>query len=251
MKTLIIEDESLAADRLRKMLCAADPSIIILDVCNSVASSVKWLKNNPAPDFICMDIELSDGKCFEIFQSVEVTSPLVFVTAYDEHAIKAIKLNALDYLLKPVNKQELEEAVKKAKKNASSNSSAKPDLKELEGLIQNIAHKVKPKKLAVNSMEGSLFVDLDKIVRLEADSNYTRIYLADGRKLVVPRTLKEYDEILSGFGFCRIHSAHMVNVSFVEKYLKGEGGQVIMHDGKAIDVSKQKRAELMKALTIN
>jgi two-component system LytT family response regulator len=251
MKTLIIEDEALAAERLRKMLLAADPHTEVLAICNSIASSVDWLKKNPSPDLICMDIELSDGKCFAIFQQVDITSQLIFVTAYDEYAIQAIKLNALDYLLKPVNKSELETALIKVKKNLNSVRGEMPDLKNMENLVQGIAHHVKPKKLAISTMEGSTFVELDNIVRLEADSNYTHIYLLDGRKLLVPRTLKEYDELLSGFGFCRIHSAHMVNLSFVEKYVKGEGGQIIMHDGKAIDVSKQKRGDLMKALAIN
>ncbi|HXC06081.1 MAG TPA: LytTR family DNA-binding domain-containing protein [Bacteroidia bacterium] len=251
MKVLLIEDEALAAERLKKMLLSVEPGTEIVGVCNSIASSVAWLQTHPAPDLIFMDIELSDGKCFSIFQSVTITSPLIFVTAYDKHAIQAIKLNALDYLLKPVNKAEMETAIQKVRERAPAAPKEEPALKNLELLVQGIAQNIRPKKLAINTMEGSTFVELDNIIRLEADSNYTHIYLLDGRKMLVPRTLKEYDEILNGFGFCRIHSAHMVNVTYVEKYIKGDGGQVIMRGGKSIDVSKVKRADLMKALAIN
>ncbi|HTB07480.1 MAG TPA: LytTR family DNA-binding domain-containing protein [Bacteroidia bacterium] len=247
MKTLIIEDEAPAAARLKGMLELLEPSTEILSICNSVQSSVKWLKNNPAPELIMMDIELADGRSFEIFEKVTITSPIIFTTAYDQFAIKAIKLHALDYLMKPVNKKELAEALQKAKNKVNI---ASTELSELQQIIAGMSAGKRPKKLAISTVDSTQFVELDKIIRLEADSNYTHIFVNGGQMITVSRTLKEYEDLLSGFGFFRVHKAHIINLSFIDKLLKGDGGSVLMTDGKAIEISPLKKKELMTALSI-
>lgn len=246
MKILIVEDEIHASERLKKLLSAIDPIIEILAVCDSVESSVKWLKSNQLPDLIFMDIEIADGRSFEIFKNVQVTSPVIFITSYNEFAINAIKLNALDYLLKPIDKNELKEAVLKAQKVLGS--SDRPDYPTIYNAIGNWD---KPKKLAVNDLNGARFVDIDKIIRLKADSNYTHIVLTSGESIISSKTLKDYEEMLVQCGFFRVHNTHLINLSYVEKYVKGIGGTVIMSDGASIDVSRQKKKELLDALSMN
>jgi two-component system LytT family response regulator len=249
MKALIIEDEAPAAARVKKILSTVNPEVVVVEVCDSVESSVNWLKRNPPPDLILMDIELSDGKSFDIFSQVRVTSPVIFITAYDEFAIRAIKFNALDYLLKPINKEELSVALLKVMDLKINKSLPNPDYAFLQEMMKNISTGVKPKRLSIHNVNGTTYIDPEKIIRLEADSNYTRIFLSDGKKLIASRTLKEYDELLSGIGFFRVHSAHLINVSMVEKYIKGEGGFVEMNDGTMIEVSRHKKKELIALLS--
>lgn len=247
MKTLIIEDETPAATRLKNLLVSINPEINILNICNSVDSSVKWLKNNPAPELIITDIELGDGRSFEIFDKVTITSPIIFTTAYDQFAIRAIKFNALDYILKPVNKKELAEALEKVRKKMRP---APSDLSELHHIITGMASGKKPKKLAVSTLESTQFIELDKIIWLEADSNYTHISISGGQKLTASRTLKEYEDILSEYGFFRVNKAYIINISFIEKLLKGDGGYVLMSDGKTIEISPLRKKELMATLSL-
>ena len=248
MKALIVEDEIPAAERLKKILGSIDCGIDVLNVCNSVESSVKWLKENKAPDVIFMDIELSDGRSFEIFKHVTITSGVIFITAYDDFAIKAIKLNALDYLLKPVDKEELAFAIKKI------HTAKEPENRnylELSQSYQAVSTGEKPKKLVVHDTTGARFITIDKIIRLKADSNYTHIYLNGGECIVSSRTLKHYEEVLTYVGFFRVSNAWLINLACIEKYVKGVGGDVVMTDGAVIEVSRHKKKELLDALSLN
>ena len=179
MKIFIVEDEIHAAERLKKLLLSIDSTIQILSVCDSVQSSVQWLKNNNWPDLIFMDIEIADGRSFDIFKEVNITSPVIFITSYNEFAIKAIKLNALDYLLKPIDKDELKEALNKAKKTISSG-----ERQDYQQFTNSVNSGEKPKKLAIHDLNGARFVDIEKIIRLKADSNYTHIVLSSGETIV-------------------------------------------------------------------
>lgn len=246
MKALIIEDEIPAAERLTKLLSSVNPAITILSICDSVEGSVNWLKTNSAPDIIFMDIELTDGRSFEIFNHIDVTSPVVFITSYDEFAIKAIKLNALDYLLKPIDKQELASALQRLEKNQKGNLS-----KSYSALSQSLNQEKPIKKLAIGDLNEVRFIEIDKIIRLKADSNYTHIYLASGESITSSRTLKEYEDLLINNNFFRVHNTHLINLSYVERYIKGIGGTVIMSDGVSVEVSRKKKKELMDLLSLN
>ena len=165
MKALIIEDEIPVAAQLKKMLEQATPAITVLQVCRNIKESVTWLKNNPSPEIIFMDIELTDGKSFEIFEQVNVTSPVIFTTAYDDFAIKAIKLNALDYILKPIKESELSQALTKVEKFYAS-TPMKVDFSELQKLIASMTEGKHPKRLAIRTMNGASFINISEIVRL-------------------------------------------------------------------------------------
>jgi two-component system LytT family response regulator len=248
MKVLIIEDELPAADQLKMMLKKFASTIDILSVCKSIHESVKWIKNNPMPDLIFMDIELDDGKSFEIFQHVDITAQVIFTTAYDAFAIKAIKLNALDYLLKPVNYEELKTALNKAVKHwqlANRNNYA---FLELKNLVKGMIPKNGPKKLGVNTMDGTVFILIEDIIRLEAASSYTNIFTKDKEKVMASRTLKEFEELLSDSGFYRVHHSHLVSLSHITQYLKGDGGVIVLSNGESIEVSRQRKKGLLELL---
>ncbi len=245
MKALIIEDELPAAGRLKNLLFTLDESIEILSVLPSVEKAVDWFNVNPFPDIIFMDIELSDGKCFEIFNRVKITAPVIFTTAYDQFAIKAIKLNALDYLLKPLDINELGTAIDKLKQSSKKN--AIEGFEALVDYIANAAQNKKPRKLAVKDSNSTRFIDISNIVRLQADSNYTIVYLTDGSKIITTRTLKEYQDILTELGFFRVHNTHINNLSLVDKFLK-DSCNLIMTDGSSIEVSRNRKKDLLTEL---
>lgn len=250
MKVLIIEDELPAATKLIKLLELTEQPISILQVCRTVKESVNWLNNNPAPDLIFMDIELADGKSFEIFEQVKISAPVVFVTAYNEYAIKAIKLRALDYLLKPVTKPMLIEAIEASRQYVSASPGISQSLSDIRQLMNDMEEGKKPKKIAIKAKDSISFIEIDHISHLIADSNYTHLHLISGKKITIPRTLKEYEELLDSFGFFRIHNTYIINLSMVDKYIRGDGGQVVMKDGSTLEVSQSRKKELMQLLLI-
>ena len=169
----------------------------------------------------------------------------VFVTAYDHYAIKAIRFSALDYLVKPVDIDELKWSVERAelKKNNSS-TNARLDL-----LLDHISNPKKDfKRIVIPSQDSLRFIRIDEIVYLEANMNYTHIYMSGNEKYVVSRTIKEYEELLPESTFIRIHNSYIINKDYLEKYERGDGGQVIMSNGVRLDVSKRKKADFLKAI---
>lgn len=238
MKVLLIEDEAVAAERLKKLLLSMDKDIEILSVCNSITASVEWLSNHPKPDIIFMDIELSDGRSFEIFKKVKVVSPVIFTTAYDKFALDAIKNNALDYLLKPIDKDELRHALTKYKEKKMMDSV--PDFSTLFE---------KPKKLAINLASDTRFIDIDDIEYLKADSNYTHIFTVKGEKITTSHTLGDYENMLAPYRFLRVHNAYIINPAYVLSFNK-TGGYLIMHNGSQIKISRYKNKELLALLSL-
>ena len=241
MNILIIEDELPTANRLKSLLAGIDETIEVLDVLPSIKKAVQYLNNNIIPDVIFMDIELSDGRCFEIFKQVKISVPVIFTTAYDEFALKAIKLNAMDYLLKPIDEKELIEALEKLKKLRKSNGT-----NDFTPLI-DVASGIKTKKIAIKDSTGARFVEISNIVRLQADSNYTVIFLTDKTEVLTTRTLKEYEDILTDYGFFRAHNAHLINLNLVEKFMK-DSNTVEMSNSDTIEVSRYKKKELLSKL---
>jgi two-component system LytT family response regulator len=244
MNVLIIEDEQPTANRLKSILADIDETIEVLDILPSIKKAVQYLNNNIVPDVVFMDIELSDGRCFEIFKQVKISAPVIFTTAYDQFALKAIKLNALDYLLKPIDKNELIEALEKLGKTQKSNG-----ISDFSALVDFVAG-VKPKKIAIKDASGTRFIEIGNIIRLQADSNYTVIFLTDKTKVMTTRTLKEYEDILTGYNFFRVHNAHLINLNFIERFIK-DSNAIEMSNGDNVEVSRYKKKELLAKLEAN
>ena len=242
---IIIDDESSSRNALRQKLNNHCQGITVIAECESGEEGIKHIEENK-PDIVFLDVEMPRMNGFTMLQQLRSRNfELIFITAYDQYAIKAIKYSALDYLVKPVEVDDLKIAVEKVK--AKRNHS--PGNERLELLLQNLMNEKKEQhRIAIPSMEGLQFIDLDDIVYLEAQSNYTTIYLKDAPKLTVSKTLKDFEEILPPSVFIRIHHSYLVNKNHVLKYIKGEGGQVLMKNKVTLDVSRRKKEEFMKAI---
>ena len=172
---------------------------------------------------------------------------LIFTTSYDQYAIKAIRFSALDYLLKPIDWEELKKAVQKA-----VNSMKHPLPEQIEALLQKLNHPtIAVNKIAIPTMEGLQMVLVENIISCASDRNYTTLFLKNKQKIIASRSLKEIEEMLEDYSFTRVHHSHLVNLNEVEKYMKGEGGYLLMSDGKTVDVSRSRKEILLKKLQPN
>jgi DNA-binding LytR/AlgR family response regulator len=248
MNALIVEDEKHSVEKLTRLLHELAPELRIEGVSDGVASTVKWLEQHPSPDIIFMDIELSDGISFEIFELTNIQSQVVFVTAYDDHAIRAIKQGALDYILKPVTRKELEGVMERIKGQLESKKiGSTANVKEAFDFLKD---RTLQNKLPIHSIEGTEFIDIDQIVRLSSDSNYTIVILLSGRKITVSKTLKEFEIQLDKMGFFRPHNRHLINLKYVQKYRNKDGGEILMIDNSVIDIARNRKKRLFELLGI-
>jgi two-component system LytT family response regulator len=240
LSAIIVDDEASGQEALQ---------ILIRKYCPDSADEAEKRILELKPDLIFLDIEMPFANGFELLQRFkEITFDVIFTTAYDQYAIKAFKHNAIDYLLKPVDPDELIMAVKKCEEKRASGTLA---FNRLDALMTTLNHVKAVKKLPVSTLDGIIFVDVDQVVRLAADSNYTNIFLTNAKKIVASKTLKEFEEILLTYSFFRVHNTHLINLAFVEVYTKGEGGFVTMIDGSIVEVSRNKKNELLAALSLN
>lgn len=246
IKAIIVDDEKDGAEVLQFLTQQNCPNIQILSLEHSVESAIISI-NKFKPDLIFLDIEMPTGTGFDVIQSTrEMGYETIFITAYEHYAIKAFKTNAIDYLLKPIDVDELVNAVKNAEKRI--NSSNKNNNAAIETLILSAIQK--NKKISIPSQDGVLWADLDDIIRFEADSNYTHVYMKNNKKIMVAKTLKSFEDQLSNTNFCRIHSAHLINLNEIEKYIKGDGGIVVLKDSSSVPVSRANKTELLTKLNL-
>ena len=252
MKILIIEDEDLAVTKLQKTLAATATDAEVVGTADSIKSSVEWLQQNPPPDLILMDIELADGQSFEIFNLTEVKSPVIFTTSYDEYALKAFKVNSVDYLLKPVQKEELQAALNKFAKLRNDN---KPDI-NIDSLVkelqQKLQHKEYRKRFLVKHAQKLVSIDIDEIAYFYSDGRLNFFKTADNRKFVVDYTMDELEEMLDPEKYFRISRSFYVSISSVDKIDDYFGNRLILGIKPAVDkealVSREKVTEFKKWL---
>jgi two-component system LytT family response regulator len=245
-KAIIIDDEPHGIHSLEILLKEYCPAIQFAGSATSIEAGQKLLEEKQ-PDILFLDIEMPSGSGFELLKNIGPARSfqVIFTTAYQHYAIRALRENALDYLLKPVDPQELILAVAKASERIrSSGEKEKNSLAELFSKLE----KIRSKRLAIPNAEEILYVDLDLVVRLEAASNYTEVFVEGGKKHLVSRTLKEFDDQLSSSGFFRVHKAHLVNLHHVDRYVRQDGGYLLMKDGTTVPVSRPRKEELLRAL---
>lgn len=245
LTAIIIDDETNSRNALRQKITKHCNNVMIIADCENGEEGIEKIETQK-PDIIFLDIEMPRMNGFTMLQQIKNKNfEVIFITAYDHYAIKAIKFSALDYLLKPVEVEDLKAAVEKVtqkRKQMDGN-------KRVELLVQNfLEEKTAHQRIAISSMEGLQFVTTDNIIYLEANSNYTSFYLADNRKITATKTLKDFEEILPASMFIRIHHSYLINKNGIEKYIKGEGGQVVMKNGVTLDVARRKKEEFMKAI---
>lgn len=239
---IIIDDIEDARKILRADLQTVAPEIEIIGEAENVMQGVKLLAKS-TPDILFLDIEMPDGDGFDLLEMLpKKPFKTIFTTASDEHALKAFKFSAVDYLLKPINQEELLHAVEKAKNTRDSPQS-------LALLQENIGkHIGKMERIILNTQEKIHVVRLSDIIRLESDVNYTRFFLTQGQKVLVTRTLKEFDDMLSDNGFIRVHQSHLVNVEHIVEFVKADGGHLNLRDGSYVPVSSRRKTMVLQAL---
>lgn len=242
-KAIIIDDENRTRDLIAKMINSFGLDIEAIPAGENVQSGIKAIEEHN-PDLVFLDIQMPDGTGFDVLKSVKDKKfEVIFITAHEEFAIKAIKFSALDYILKPVDPTELREAVESALKSMEG----KKDNSQFEALNQNIQPQQK-RRLVLKTQESVHVVDLEQIIRCEADRNYTSFFLTEGKKILVSKTLKEYETLLSGYNFLRVQQSHLINLDYVDRYDKGNGGSVVMKDGSEVPLSPAKRDIFFKIL---
>jgi two-component system LytT family response regulator len=242
MRAIVVDDEQKARTSLVGLIKGNFEDIEIIGEADGVESGKKLIVEKK-PDLLFLDVQMQDGTGFDILSDIDRSGlQVIFVSAYDYFAITAIKFSAVDYLVKPVDIVDLKKAVDKIRQQKSLVEVQK----KLDLLLNNLN---KIEKIALPSVSGIEFVKIDEIVRCEAESNYTTFYLINGEKILVSRTLKEYDEILSGKGFFLIHKSGIINMKYLKKYVKGEGGTVIMEDGSELLVSRRRKEDFLAALS--
>jgi two-component system LytT family response regulator len=247
IRTLIVDDEVNGAKSLRSLLEVYCPDVKVIGLAHS-AEQAKVIIQDHAPDLVFLDIEMPITNGFQLLAQLDnISFDVIFATAYEQFALQAFKTNALSYLLKPIDADDLQVAVEKYRQKNSDETLIR--IKKLEEIVQNMTHQNSQlARIAVPSSEGLSYLDSSKIIRLEADSNYTHIFLEGGKKITSSRTLKEYEETLTSMNFFRIHNAHIVNLKFVDRYIKGEGGYVVTNDNTTLEVSRRRKTELLEAL---
>jgi two-component system response regulator LytT len=257
MKIFIVEDEELAVKKLKKTLQTVDESAEVVGEADSIRSSVNWLENNPDPDLILMDIELADGQSFEIFNQTQVKSPVIFITSYDEYALKAFKVNSVDYLLKPVQKEDLEAALDKYRsmKKVYATEAPKPNM-DFEGLVKELQQKLQlkeyRKRFLVKHAQKLVSVETDEIAYFFSDGRLNFFKTYDNRKFVVDYTMDELAEMLDPDKYYRISRSYFISVNSVEQIHDYFGNRLLLYlkpnaEKEAI-VSREKVTEFKKWL---
>ena len=251
MQIFIVEDEELAVKKLQKTLQAIDTDLQVVGTADSIAASVEWLQTHPRPDLILMDIELADGQSFEIFNLTEVKSPVIFTTSYDEYALKAFKVNSVDYLLKPVQKDELESAISKFRQMKETFRSDKPGDTQITALVkelqQTLQHKEYRKRFLVKHSQKLLSIEMDKIAYFFSDDRLNFFKTIDDKKYVIDYTMDEIENMLDPDQYFRINRAFMVSIKCIDQIHDYFGNRLKLNLKPAIDkealVSREKVAQ--------
>jgi two-component system, LytTR family, response regulator len=245
LKAIIIDDEFKSRESLKALVEKFCENIVVAAVCQDGTEGVAAIEE-VKPDIVFMDIQLQKETGFDVLGRLpKIEFELIFTTAYSEFAIKAFKFSAIDYLLKPIDINDLRQAIEKARKRIVGSIAER--VAELSQSLKG-GKSFRHSRLALPSTDGLVFVNVDHIIYCEASGNYTNIYLEDGRKFIVSRTLKDYEDLLEDHDFFRVHSAYLVNLHLIKKYIRGEGGQVVMSNDKALDVSKAKKKSFLERI---
>jgi len=243
INTVIVDDEKKGRELLQILLREHCPMVNVVGVAEDITKALDLI-NLLNPDLIFLDIQMPGGSGFDLLEKLgERRINVIFVSAYHEHAIKAFKFSALDYLLKPVDEEELVKAVKKAEAQITK----APVSKETEPAKTGHASGANS-RLALSTNLGLVFVEIKDIERCEAAGKYTTCFLANGKEIIVTKNLKEFEDVLSDYNFIRVHHSHLINLEYIQQYHKGRGGYIMMKSGSTITVSQRKKDEFLKRL---
>ncbi len=243
IRCVLIDDESNSLEMMEWLLKTYCPQVQIEAMCNSAEKGMEAIEKHK-PDVVFLDIEMPHMNGFDMLEQFDrLFFDVVFCTAYDQFAIKAFKYSALNYLLKPVDPEDLKETIRRLEERKST-----PSKEQIELLLQNIHTQQKPtvQRIALTTGDGMIFVSTSDILYCQAESNYTAVVLAGGKKVLVSKVLKDIDEALAGPDFFRIHNSYLINLNKIKKFVRGEGGYVVMEDNATVSISRSRRQEFME-----
>ena len=246
IRAIIIDDEKTSRETIKGLLRRYSNNVELVGEADGYASGINKIQTL-LPDVIFLDIQMPDGSGFKLLEEVgEINFEVIFTTAYDQFAIKAIKYSALDYLLKPINPEELTVAVEKLTqklKRGKDNTGVNFLLDTIKAPASSV------KRIVLSEMDGMQIIDVDNIIRCEADSCYTKFFLVDKKVIVVSKILKEYEELLSEFNFIRPHKSHLINLKYIKSVLKIDGLTIEMTDGSHVPVSRRKKDQILDMMS--
>ncbi|MGN6615980.1 MAG: LytR/AlgR family response regulator transcription factor [Ilyomonas sp.] len=247
IKAIIIDDEAHCILRLQDLLKEYCKGFVqLFGSYQTIEEGIDAIEKHQ-PDLVFLDVQLNDKTGFDLLSELnEIGFEVIFTTAFEKYAVKAFKFSAVDYLLKPVDANDLLRAIEKLKQKISKEQLSQ----KFEVLLQNFKNvQGISKRISVPTMNGFSFIPVSDIIRCEAAVNYTILYLSDKQKLTVAKTLKEFENLLGDYNFCRIHHSHLINLAYIKSYNKGKGGFVVMTDQSEIEVSTRKKEEFLKRLS--
>jgi two-component system LytT family response regulator len=242
LKSIIVEDEVASRETLSNYLLKYCPDVEVVAEAGSVKEGLEVIKKHK-PDIVFLDVEMPYGNGFDLLDEVEdINFATVFVTAFSDYAIKALNLSASYYILKPVDIDELVAAVEKIKEEKKNNNHSFNS----KILAENLHELNKQEhKIVLPLLNGFEVIRVKDVIRIQANDNFSDFHLTDGSKKVICRTLKHYEELLTDFDFLRVHKSHLVNLQYVQRYIKGKGGQLIMTDKSEVEVSQTRKKDLL------
>lgn len=244
MRVVIIDDEKNVRDLIRNILNDTCTGIVVVGEADGVGTGLKVLYNT-RPDLLLLDIKMADGTGFDLMAQYKGQPfRVVFITAYEEYAIQAIKLSAVDYILKPISPRDLKIAIEKAEHLIATEHELK--IKTLLGNLNTIPFE--EKKIVIRTHDKLYYVPVGDIIYAESDSSYSKFYLIDKTSIVVSRTLKEFEEILTGYRFYRPHKSYLINLKHIRAFDKTDGGSIVMSDHTVIPISDKKKDEFLNMM---
>lgn len=246
---ILVDDDSNLREGMKALLSRYAPEIQIFGEAENVTNAVSVI-DQLNPQVVFLDIQLADGTGFDILEKLtekngKIESQVVFITAHEQYAIKAFRFSALDFLLKPVDPEELQKVIEKIKNTVKKNDT----FSHIDLLLENIRKKVDNfKRIALSTTDGIHLFDVSDIIRCESTDNYTTFHIRNSKPILISKTLKEYEELLSEQGFERIHQSHLINLAYLKSYIKKDGGYVIMSDNSNLPVSQRKKDRLQELI---
>ncbi|MEH6764888.1 MAG: LytTR family DNA-binding domain-containing protein [Aequorivita antarctica] len=248
LKAIIVDDEKHSRETLNNLVIEFCEDVEVLTTASNIEDAVLAIKTLK-PDLLFLDIELQTGTGFDILEQLnEVNFEVIFTTAFEQYALKAVKFSSLDYLLKPIDLDELQKAVEKAKKIKDRNIYSR----QLETLIHNLKQQ-QPinNKICLATADGYEFINVEEIMYCKAEGSYTSFKLINGINLLVSKHLKEYENLLTDQYFMRVHNSYLINLNEVKKYVKADGGYILMNNGEPVSISRSKKDDFFKIMNLS
>jgi two-component system LytT family response regulator len=245
LKAIIVDDERSSLQNLQQKLLEFCPDINVIASCEKPEEAILSIRQLK-PDVIFLDIEMPRMSGLRMLDELtDYSGEIIFTTAYNHYAVDAIRISAFDYLVKPVSITDLQNAVARLVKYKQRETKERLDI-----LRQSLSDtKSQDDKIAVPTSEGMEFIQIKNIVHIESSSNYSKIFLMDGKNMLVTKLLKDFEDILLPYKFYRIHNSHLINLSYIKKYIRGDGGQVVMQDNTYLDVARRKKEEFLRLIS--